>query len=175
MFERQALYFSNRSWKHIEMKRRDFLEKWGLSGLKINLGWLEGEFSPHDPDREAAWKLYIELLTRVSTQHLAPDEGDEKAALDSIYAIFPLTREILKSHGSGCGEFAKLAIPVLNQIIRPFTAKWHRLSMAGRLKDKTQARQFRSDLANLQKYLRGYTSALAAMANVEDLTDLETT
>jgi hypothetical protein len=36
------------------MKRRDFLEKWGLSSLKINLGWLNGEFAPHDPDREAA-------------------------------------------------------------------------------------------------------------------------
>jgi len=157
------------------MKRRDFLEKWGLSSLKINLGWLEGEFSPNDPDREAAWELYIELLTRVSTQHLSPDEGDEKVALDSIYAIFSLTREILRRHGSGCGEFAKLAIPVLNQIIRPFTAKWHRLSMAGGLKDETHTKQFRSELENLQRYLRGYTSALAAMANVEDLTDLETT
>ena len=28
------------------MKRRDFLEKWGLSSLKINLGFLEGEFKP---------------------------------------------------------------------------------------------------------------------------------
>jgi hypothetical protein len=26
------------------MKRRDFLEKWRLSGLKIKLGFLEGEF-----------------------------------------------------------------------------------------------------------------------------------
>jgi len=157
------------------MKRRDFLEKWGLSGLKINLGWLEGEFAPHDPDREAAWELYIELLTRVATQHLSPEDGDEKAALDSIYAIFPLTREILRRRGSGCGEFAKLAIPVLNQIIRPFTAKWHRLSMADAFKDAAGRKQFRNELAALQKYLRAYTSALAAMANVEDLTELEPT
>jgi hypothetical protein len=53
----------------------------------------------------------------------------EKIALESVHA-FPLTREILRRHGSGCGEFAKLTIPVLNQIIRPFTAKWHRLSLA---------------------------------------------
>jgi len=155
------------------VKRRDFLEKWGLSGLKINLGWLEGEFTPHDPDREAAWELYIELLTRVTTQHLLPEEGDEKAALDSIYVLFSLTREILRSHGSGCGEFAKLAIPVLNQIIRPFTAKWHRLSMAGVFRDEAGCKQFRDDLASLQPNLRAYASALAAMANVEDLTQLE--
>lgn len=157
----------------IVVKRRDFLEKWGLSSLKINVGFLEGEFAPSDPDREAAWELYIELLTRVATQHLSPDDGDEKAALDSIYAIFPLTREILRRHGSGCGEFAKLAIPVLNQIIRPFSATWHRPSVEGAFKDDASCKQFRNDLASLQNQLRAYTRALAAMSNVEDLTELE--
>ena len=52
------------------MKRCDSLEKWGLAGLKINLGFLEGEFAPRDPDRAAAGDLYIELLTRVATQYL---------------------------------------------------------------------------------------------------------
>lgn len=36
------------------MKLRDFLEQWGLSNLKIKLGFLEGEFAPKDPDRLAA-------------------------------------------------------------------------------------------------------------------------
>jgi hypothetical protein len=155
------------------MKRRDFLEKWGLSNLKIKLGWLEGEFAPRDPDRDAAWELYVELLTRITTQRLLPEHGDEKAALDSVYAIFPLTREILRRRGSGAGEFAKLAIPVLNQIIRPFTAKWHRLSLAGAFSDQKKCAEFRDELAALQPYLRSYTTALADMASVEDLTDLE--
>lgn len=155
------------------MKRRDFLQKWGLSSLKINLGFLEGEFAPQDPDRAAAWELYVELLTRVTTQYLAPEDGDEKTALDSVFAIFPLTREILRRHGSGCGEFAKLAIPVLNQIIRPFTAKWHRLSLAGAFGDSERRRDFRAELSALQPRLRDYTRALAAMAAVEDLTELE--
>jgi hypothetical protein len=97
------------------MKRRDFLEQWGLSSLKIKLGFLEGEFARRDADRAAAWELYVELLTRVTTQYPSLVDGDEKAALDSTYEIFPLTREILRRQGSGCGEFAKLAIPVLNQ------------------------------------------------------------
>jgi hypothetical protein len=155
------------------MKRRDFLEKWGLSGLKINLKFLEAEFAPHDPDRAAAWELYIELLTRVATQYLPAEAGDEKTALDSVYATFKETREILRRHGSGCGEFAKLAIPVLNQVIRPFTAKWHRLSLAGAFQDAARCREFRADLATLQPKLRNYTRALAAMAAVEDLTALE--
>ena len=155
------------------MKRRDFLEKWGLSSLKITFGFLEGEFKPSDPDRAAAWELYIELLTRVTTQSLAPEHGDEKTALDSVYAIFPLTREILRRQGSGSGEFAKLAIPVLNQVIRPFTAKWHRDSLAGAFKDSSQCQAFRSELGMLQIDLGNYTRALAAMAEVEDLTALE--
>jgi hypothetical protein len=155
------------------MTRRDFLERWGLSSLKIKLGFLEGEFAPRDPDRAAAWELYVELLTRVTTQDLSPGDGDEKAALDSAYALFPLTREILRRQGSGCGEFSKLAIPVLNQIIRPFTAKWHRLSLAGAFQNADRCREFRTELAALQPLLRDYTRALAAMANVEDLTALE--
>jgi hypothetical protein len=155
------------------VKRRDFLQRWGLSSVKLNFGFLEGEFVPRDPDRAAAWELYIELLTRITTQPLAEEHGDEKTALDSVHAIFGLTREILRRHGSGCGEFAKLAIPVLNQIIRPFTAKWHRLSLAGAWDDAERRLEFRVELAALQPLLRDYTRALAAMAAVEDLTNLE--
>ena len=155
------------------MKRRDFLEKWGLSKLRLKVGFLEAEFDPHDPDRSAAWDLYVELLTRVTIQYLPPEAGDEKAALDSVYAIFPRTREILRHHGSGCGEFAKLAIPILNQIVRPFTAKWHRLSLEGAFKDKNRCREFRKNLTDLQPFLRHYTGALADMAAVEDLSSLE--
>ena len=160
------------TWKMV-MKRRDFLEKWGLSSLKIKLGFLEGEFNPQAPDRAAAWELYVELLTRVTTQYLAAQHGDEQAALESVYALFGVTRQILRSQGSGCGEFAKLAIPVLNQVVRPFTAKWHRLSLAGAFKNAKRCREFRDELASLQEQIRAYTKALAAMAEVEDLTELE--
>jgi len=155
------------------MKRRVFLQKWGLSSLKVSLGFLEGEFAPRDPDHAAARELYVELLTRITTQYLPPEDGDDKTALDSLHVIFPLTREILRRHGSGCGEFAKPAIPVLNQIIRPFTARWHRLSLAGAFQDAARCGEFRAELAALQRRLRDYTRALAAMAEVEDLTSLE--
>ncbi|MEW8460672.1 MAG: hypothetical protein AB2653_10250, partial [Candidatus Thiodiazotropha endolucinida] len=85
------------------MKRRDFLEQWGLNSLKINVGFLEADFSPSDADSNAAWDLYVELLTRVTTQALDADSGDEKTALTSIFTIFSLTREIMRKHGPGCG------------------------------------------------------------------------
>jgi hypothetical protein len=116
---------------------------------------------------------FVELLTRVTTQYLAPDDGDEKTALDSIYAIFPLTREIMRTQGSGCGEFAKLAIPVLNQVIRPFTSRWHGLFLQGAFHDPERRREFRVALQALQALLVDYTRALASMADVENLTTLE--
>lgn len=155
------------------MKRRDFLQKWSLANLKLNLPFLEGEFSPNDPDRDAAWELYVELLTRITTQNLSDQDGDEEAALGSVHALFSITRGILRARGSGAGEFAKLAIPVLNQVIRPFTAKWHKRLLAGDLKSTEGRADFRKELAPLQVVLRHYTRALADMAGVEDLTELE--
>jgi hypothetical protein len=155
------------------MKLRDFLERWALTGLKLKAGFLEAEFAPKDPDRAAAWDLYVELLTRVSTQYLPPESGDEATALGSIHALFPLTREILRKHGPGAGEFAKIAISVLNQVIRPFTSKWHRLSLRKAFENEAQRMTFRIELEGLQSQLRQYTKALADMAQVEDLTSLE--
>jgi hypothetical protein len=155
------------------MKWRDWLAEWGLDSLKINLAFLEMEWTPNDADRNAAWDLYVELLTRITTQPLADADGDELTALASVHELFPLTRDILHKHGAGCGAFARLAIPVLNQIIRPFTAKWHRRVEAGAFQDSARRLEFRTELAAVQAKLQDYTRALAQMAAVEDLTKLE--
>jgi len=155
------------------MKWKDLLEEWGLTNLKISVGFAQAQFAPKDGDREAAWQLYIELLTRIATQPLPEESGDEKAALDSVYSIFGLTREIIRAGGTDCVEFTKIAIVVLNQIIRPFTAHWHRQSLAGALDDPQQCARFRADLKELQKSLLNYTRMLGHMADVEDLTELE--
>ena len=155
------------------MKRREWLEQWSMKSLKITAPFLEAEFGPSDPDRNAAWDLYIELLTRISTQDLPDDDGVEKNALDSIYSIFDTTRSILKHHGRGCSEFAILAIVVLNQKIRPFTSKWHKVSMEPGF-DATETKlQFRAEFRGLQNVLRTYSKMLADLAGVEDLTELE--
>ncbi len=157
------------------MKWKEWLDKWSMTGLKISAGFLEMEWEPKDRDRDAAWELYVELLTRISTQHLQPDHGDEKTALDSIHKLFQLTRETLKNQGRHCNEFAKIAIVVLNQVVRPFAAKWHKESLAGAFNDEARCQKFRDELFQLQQQLREYTKMLADMANVEDLTELEKT
>jgi hypothetical protein len=155
------------------MKWQKWLENWDMTALKIRTPFLEMEWKPQDEDKAAAWELYIELLTRVATQPLKTEDGDEKTALESVYSLFPVTRQVLKNNTRNCTEFAKIAIVVLNQVIRPFTAKWHRLSLQGVLSDPDKRAQFRSELQTLQLILRKYSKMLADMAGVEDLTELE--
>jgi hypothetical protein len=155
------------------MKWSKWLEKWDMTSLKINLKFLEMEWTPQEADKNAAWELYIEMLTRIATQYLEPEHGDEATALESIHKLFDLTRNIIKSHGRECIEFTKIAVVVLNQVIRPFTAKWHREMLAGCFDDEEKCKLFRDELAALQKELRKYTKMLADVASVEDLTELE--
>ena len=160
--------------KKIKEKRllKDLLETWGLSSLKINLKFLEAEFKPSPEDQQAAWELYIELITRTATQYLKPQDGDEKNALKSIHSLFGITREILKSQGRKCKNFTRVAIVVLNQVIRPFTTKWHKALEGETISDDIIA-EFRKELKELQDILRKYTKFLSDLAGVEDLTDFE--
>lgn len=155
------------------MKWSKWLENWDMTSLKIKAPFLEMEWNPSEPDKVAAWQLYVELLTRITTQALAVKEGDEKTALDSIYSLFPTTCSIIKENGRDCIEFTKIAVVVLNQKIRPFTAKWHRISLSRGFEDPTVCSQFRKELEELQATLRNYTAMLSDMAGVEDLTELE--
>jgi hypothetical protein len=156
------------------MKWKEWLDEWSMTSLKFKLSFLEMEWKPNDFDKNASWELYIELLTRITTQYLPIEDGDELSALQSIYKIFELTREVIKKNGRHCIEFTKIAIVVLNQIIRPFTAKWHRISLNNGFKNKKTCKEFRKELSELQIQLRIYTQMLGQMAGVEEnLTELE--
>lgn len=155
------------------MKWRKWLENWDMSSLKITTPFLEMEWQPQEADRNAAWELYVELLTRIATQPLGSSHGDEKTALDSVFSLFAITRQVLKSNTRDCTEFAKIAIIILNQVIRPFTAKWHKLSLQNAFSNPSDCSQFREELVALQNILRKYAKMLADMAGVEDLTSLE--
>lgn len=155
------------------MKWGKWLEQWDMTSLKVKTPFLDLEWKPQDEDKAAAWELYVELLTRITTQPLADNHGDEQAALTSVYSIFPTTRDVMKRNGRHCVEFTKIAILVLNQKIRPFTAKWHRLASEGAFSDEGKCEEFRAELDTLQKILKVYTQMLSDMAGVEDLTELE--
>lgn len=148
----------------------DIFKKWGLEKIKINAKFAEMEFKLVEDDQIAAWEMYVELLTRITTQSLDDEVGDEETALTSIYNLFDITRDILKTKGRNATQFTKVAIIVMNQIIRPFTAKWHKKKIDGAFSDWGECYTFRTELKELQDNLISYTRLLAEMANVEDLT-----
>jgi len=155
------------------MKWGKWLEQWDMTTLKVKTPFLDMEWKPQDEDRSAAWELYVELLTRITTQPLSDVHGDEKNALSGVHSIFSTTRDVIKRNGRHCIEFTKIAVIILNQKIRPFTAKWHRLSSEGAFNDERMCKQFRDELIELQVVLIVYSKMLADMAGVEDLTELE--
>ena len=130
------------------------------------------EPNPIDNNRKAAWDLYVEMETRITTQPLHPKHGDEKTALDSVYSLFQTTREILLAQGPDCVVFARIAIEILNQKVRPFTAKWHRKSLKGAFDKPDECTKFRGELESLQEILCAYTRTLAVLADIEDITYL---
>lgn len=144
-----------------------------LEKVRLNLKAVQLEISFHEADRDAAWELYVEMLTRIVTQPLPAKSGDEQTALDSVYSLFQTTREILRHRGRTTISFSKVAIPVLNQVVRPFTAKWHGESIAGAFQQEAKREEFRRELESLRQDLRNYNRMLAEIAGVEDLTDLE--
>jgi len=150
-------------------------------GLPFNLG--EIEFEPNDIQQRAAWSLYVELITRVAVQPLDPEEGLIREALTSLYAIFDITRQILKEAGpevaQGKSAFGPVAIQVLNKGLRPFLAKWHLLLKAHEdirppnvnVRDHEFVWEYnktiRQELQTLQNELLKYTSVLANIAGLE--------
>lgn len=104
------------------------LKKLTLS-LPFGIGGVEIE--PDSTERDAAWELYVELVTRVAVQSLNPHEGLVREAMNSLYSLFDSTRKILRKAGPKVGashdSVGGIAIAVLNNGLRPFLSKWHPL------------------------------------------------
>lgn len=155
------------------MKIQDLLENWGLTGLKVNVGFMSMEWKPVPEEQQAAWELYVELVTRIATQPLDTGTGDEKAALESVYTIVEVTRDLLREKGRKAETFSKIAIIILNQKIRPFTTIWHGKSLHEGFADSRTCADFRDDLAMIQEVLQRYAGMLAEIAGVEKIHELD--
>ncbi|MFT5470171.1 MAG: hypothetical protein ACI8UO_005295 [Verrucomicrobiales bacterium] len=134
----------------------------------------EDETKPdgRDPNCDPARKLWVELATRITTQKLHFRSGNEETAATSVYSLFKASRELIAEHPAADG-FAELAVEMLNETIRPYTARWHgwmtedqKLSGSDKLRfrDEHVRRTFRAELNELSGKLRGYTEAFGQMA-----------
>lgn len=158
-------------------KNRAKLVKVQLKFLGITAEW---EADP--TERRAAWSLYVELSTRISTQPLSEKQGVLREALSSLYSIFEATRNILREAGPDVGasddSVGGIAIAVLNMRLRPILTKWHPMladyESTRRPDEGLQAHEqswprhheLREELEHLRKDLEEYAKALAEIAGV---------
>lgn len=165
-----------------------------LTEFKVKLGIpnvleLEGLWRPDASERQAAWELYVELVTRVAVVELGPNEGLLREVLSSLHELFEITRAILRKYGpdvaktksGGDYSFGSLAVTVLNLAVRPFLSKWHpmlsdhersrQLSEPVRAHETgwDQSAEFRADLRALRQLLMPYAELLGEVASVTPL------
>jgi hypothetical protein len=145
------------------------------TSLPFGLGQVELESD--EAMRRAAWALYVELTTRITTQTLETDQGLLREALNSLYSLFASTREILREAGPDVGTSLEsvggIAITVLNVGLRPFLSKWHPALSAWEAQRPTDVGQkeheknwaeepkLRDELKLLRENLEQYVQALA--------------
>ncbi len=128
--------------------------------------WTIEKWKPSDEDKAFAFGMYVELRTRISTQPLHFLSGDEATALDSLYRLFQIVRDLEKKHGVGGVVCASLVNFVLNSDIRPITARWHKMKLEGKLHPEDLRREFRETLRDLQTTLRSFQKMLLRIAGV---------
>ena len=138
------------------------LKKVTLS-LPFGIGGVE--FTPDSTERDAAWELYVELVTRVAVQSLHPQEGLVREAMNSLYSLFGSTREILRKAGPKVGashdSVGGIAIAVLNNGLRPFLSKWHPLLQ--------EWEEQKADGVSPQKHERAWEQEMIARGELDAL------
>ncbi|MGB5900524.1 MAG: hypothetical protein WBD58_01295 [Geitlerinemataceae cyanobacterium] len=156
-----------------------------LKKVSVNLPFGIGgaEWEADITERKAAWALYVELVTRITVESLQSDEGLLREALNSLYSMFAITRQILREAGPDVGishnSVGGIAIAVLNRGLRPFLSKWHPLLQAWEAqrlpttspkeyeKNWLQEPELRQELQLLSEELDEYVKALAEIVGVE--------
>jgi hypothetical protein len=128
--------------------------------------------------QQVAWKLFVEAVTRVSTQPLDTGSGSVREALASLHGLFAITREILKdahpSRQTGKDPTVEhLAIALLNTELRPFLSRWHPALRDWERSHPDQAAsswpeegRCRAELAAMQTRLREYVLSFGRLAGV---------
>lgn len=159
--------------------------------VSVNLPFLgiSGEWKVDEKQRDAAWEIYVELVTRVTIQELKEDEGLLREALTSFYSLFQTTRDILKKYGPSIANptqdddttLGHIAVAVLNKVLRPLLAKWHPIlkdyedrrpkdvSVTAHERKWERANELRAAIADVRGQLVEYADVLAEVSGVSRL------
>lgn len=150
-----------------------------LTEVKVTIPqFSELTFVVNNDARQVAWKLFVETVTRITTQPLDDQAGLIREALTSLYSLFATTRDTLKNSrpslpAAGNQTVEHLAVTMLNWELRPFLSKWH-----PRLREFEQTHpdeaesgwpevaECRGELRDVQERLRAYALGFARLAGV---------
>ncbi len=150
---------------------------------------LSGTWEVDDQQRNAAWEIYVELVTRVTVVELKKEEGILREAMNSFYSLFNTTREILKKYGPSIAVAGKksdmtlghVAVGVLNKVLRPMLAKWHpileehekkrpeHLSVVQHERAWEHADALRAEIEKVRQQMITYADVLAEVSEVSKL------
>ena len=126
-----------------------------------------------------AQKLYVELTTRIVSQKLHYRSGSEETAASSVSSVFASTRKLLTEHADAV-LFERVALALLNGVMRPYTARWHGwmtadvrdLDASGKpnlkFRDERVRRMFRAELVELQGKIQPYLDMLTSLKSASD-------
>ncbi|WFE99619.1 hypothetical protein [Micromonospora sp. WMMD964] len=144
----------------------------------------ELRFAVTRDNKQTAWRLFVEAVTRVSGQPLATGTGLVREALTSLYQLFAITREVLSQAAptirtNGRPTVEHLGIAMLNNELRPFLATWHPRLRAWEQANPDEPEsawpddaQCRAELAAMQLRLLRYVEGLGELAQVPNVEDV---
>lgn len=153
--------------------------------LKIPvIGGVSGTWQPDKSEVNAAWELYVEMVTRSPLGDVVLSDGSVRETLTSLYSLFESTRGILRRYGPGVGKpkrrrklsFGYLAVSMLNLVLRPLLSRWHpdlqvwESANPGISDSEWPGRcDFLKELAETREQLQQYAGLFAQVADVPDL------
>ena len=97
-----------------EINLPTLFNQFNLTNVRLNVAGVQVEVEINQDDRNAAWESYVEMLTRIVTQPLPADVGDEQTALDSVYSRCLRRPEKSCAGGIG-GQFDSARLPSLSR------------------------------------------------------------
>jgi len=160
-------------------------------GIKLPFLSIQGTWKVEEHQRDAAWELYVELVTRISTIELKEGEGSIREALTSFYSLFATTRDVLKKYGpviASSGDkdditLGYIAVAMLNKVVRPLLSKWHpklkdfehsRAEKTSEIEHEQSwehAKELRAEINKVRIQLLEYTDVLGEYAGVNSLVE----
>ena len=153
-----------------------------VESVSISTGPIKAEFKPTNEERDAAWRILVDLGTSIATQPFLAATGHIRDVLTSLHRIFHSTKQILKdmrpSRFDGDMNFASVCMSLLTQCLGPFLAKWHEpLNDYETSREKPtserahelswpQRAECLSELRELQRTMHAFTQLLSELAGV---------